>query len=48
MEAEGLVPCSQEPATEPYPKPDGSVPYLGPRSDTFYLQTFLIWVILSE
>jgi hypothetical protein len=36
VEAEGSVPCSQEPATESYPEPDESISYLGPRSDMFW------------
>jgi hypothetical protein len=28
MEPEGSVPCSQEPATGPYPDPDASIPHL--------------------
>jgi len=28
MDPEGSLPCSQEPATGPYPKPDGSSPHL--------------------
>jgi len=28
MELGGLVPCSQKPATGPYPKPDESSPHL--------------------
>jgi hypothetical protein len=27
MESEGSSPCSQEPSTGPYPKPDPSLPY---------------------
>jgi hypothetical protein len=28
MENEGLLPCSQEPATSPYPEPDESNPHI--------------------
>jgi hypothetical protein len=28
MEAEGSVPCSQEPVTVPYPKPDECSPHI--------------------
>jgi len=28
METEGLLPCSQEPATDPYPEPDESLPHI--------------------
>jgi hypothetical protein len=35
MQAKSSVPFQQEPATESYLKPDESISYLGPRSDTF-------------
>jgi hypothetical protein len=38
MEAERFLPCSQEPATGPYPKPDESSPY---NHFQFYLQSIL-------
>jgi hypothetical protein len=28
MEREGSLPCSQEPATDPYPDPDASSPHI--------------------
>jgi hypothetical protein len=28
MDSEGLLPCSQEPATDPYPEPDEFSPHV--------------------
>jgi hypothetical protein len=36
MEPEGLLPCSQELSTDPYPEPDGSSPYHSILSTKFH------------
>jgi hypothetical protein len=36
MEHEGLLPCSQEPSTSPYPEPDQSSPYHSILSEIYF------------
>jgi hypothetical protein len=47
MEAEGTLPCSQEPSTGPYPEPDQSSPYHPILSPTYVLVFIVVSFLLA-